>query len=425
MIRASAVWRSRRFGRNVLILGGGTIAAQAVNAIVAPVLARLYDPSEFSVLALFAAAVTTLATVVTLRYDFAIVLPRSERQASELIFVAMMSAAGMSILVSAVCILFPLEIAALLGDDALARWLPWLGFSTASVGIFQSLSYAATRMRRFGDITLARLAQSVTTASVQVASGLLGASSIGLVSGLILGQAVSSVVLIGRGVGRGMRILSGHSASRLLALAKRYSDFPKYNAPKGLMNALSMNLPLVIFAYYFSPVSVGCYAFIHRVLKVPMSLVSQSLRPVFYELAAKEAREPTQMRNTLRRITFYLFVVSVPATVLGLVLLPLGVDRFLGPDWRMAGIYGQILAPFLMISVVNVPSTSAIPILRAQRFFLWYEVALTVARCGSMVIGGILESDMIAVGLYSAAGLVFNGLLVILVDRQVGRAVGA
>ena len=69
------------FIRSLVVLVGATGSAQVINFIVLPFLTRLYLPTDFGEYALFVSASGIIAGVAHLRYDQAIVLPRSKDKA--------------------------------------------------------------------------------------------------------------------------------------------------------------------------------------------------------------------------------------------------------------------------------------------------------------------------------------------------------
>ena len=60
------------FAKSVILIAGGTAAAQGINVILTPIITRIYSPEEFGVLSLFVALMGILSTVASLRYEWAI-----------------------------------------------------------------------------------------------------------------------------------------------------------------------------------------------------------------------------------------------------------------------------------------------------------------------------------------------------------------
>ena len=86
------------FVSNVVTLSTGTIIAQALGILAAPILSRLFAPEAFGVLGLFTAISGIIGAMVCLRYDLAIMLPRQDKKAVNLFAGSLLSAALISFL---------------------------------------------------------------------------------------------------------------------------------------------------------------------------------------------------------------------------------------------------------------------------------------------------------------------------------------
>ena len=81
----SAAIGAGSFFRDAGVLAAAYVLSQAIWLGSAPILTRLYSPDDFGLWALFTTIVSILTTIATLRYEFAIVLPRGERETSNVI----------------------------------------------------------------------------------------------------------------------------------------------------------------------------------------------------------------------------------------------------------------------------------------------------------------------------------------------------
>jgi O-antigen/teichoic acid export membrane protein len=73
------------FNRNVLTLLTGTTLAQAILFLIAPILTRIFLPEDYGILAAFIAVFTVFSTFITLKYDQVIILPKSDKEAFNLL----------------------------------------------------------------------------------------------------------------------------------------------------------------------------------------------------------------------------------------------------------------------------------------------------------------------------------------------------
>lgn len=86
------------FSRNVLTLMTGTTIAQAIPIAISPILTRIYTPEDFGVFALYMAIASIVAVVATGRYEMAIMLPKKDSDAINIV--------ALSILISFFCKLY-------------------------------------------------------------------------------------------------------------------------------------------------------------------------------------------------------------------------------------------------------------------------------------------------------------------------------
>jgi O-antigen/teichoic acid export membrane protein len=77
-----------RTGHHVLTLASGTLIAQALNVLAAPILTRLYVPADFGRNELFISFLSVASVAVSLRYDAAIVTARTRRTAAYVVLLS-------------------------------------------------------------------------------------------------------------------------------------------------------------------------------------------------------------------------------------------------------------------------------------------------------------------------------------------------
>src|SRR5690606_1762083 len=78
--------------------------------------------------------------------------------------------------------------------------------------------------------------------------------------------------------GKGMRM----QRYDLLALARRYRDFPLFRAPQLLLNSASLGLPVVLLAAFFGPSVAGQYSLAWSLLFAPVLLAGRAVSSVLY-----------------------------------------------------------------------------------------------------------------------------------------------
>ena len=80
---------SSSFAANVLKLVTGSVIAQGLGVLAAPVIARLFAPEAFGVAALFVSITGIIGVVACLRYELAIMLPKTDEEAANLLGISL------------------------------------------------------------------------------------------------------------------------------------------------------------------------------------------------------------------------------------------------------------------------------------------------------------------------------------------------
>ena len=70
------------FSRDILTLVTGTTIAQIITILASPVITRLYGPEAFGLLAIFTSITSIISVIICLRYEPAIMLPKSDEEAA-------------------------------------------------------------------------------------------------------------------------------------------------------------------------------------------------------------------------------------------------------------------------------------------------------------------------------------------------------
>ena len=88
--------RSSSFAADVLKLVTGTTIAQVITILAAPAITRLYSPEAFEILAIFTSITSILGVIACLRYEMAIMLPKTNEEAANLLGLCLLCVAVVS-----------------------------------------------------------------------------------------------------------------------------------------------------------------------------------------------------------------------------------------------------------------------------------------------------------------------------------------
>ena len=404
------------FGRGVAILVGGTFGRQLILLLASPFIARLYSPQAFGQLTLFTSAVSIGSVCCSFAYQQAIPLPRTERQAANLLTLSVGLAVATSSLFASILYYYRSGIARWLGEHSVLAITLALGPTVAFVGAYQAFSLWATRRSRFGLVARTKLSQGLAQDSIHVVGGWLIAGPVPLIVGYAVGQAAGLGTLI-----RSARVpWRSISVRRVLLSAKRYKRFALYTAPASLINILGLQLPPVLIAHYFGAVTTGYVGLALRSLALPAVVVGQAVAQAFYPLAAARQRENAGLEDFTRRIASCLFVFGVVLFAPVVVAGPSLFARIFGEQWRQAGVYGETIAVWSIFSLLSSPISTMVLVKGRQRAGMWMTVYETTARILSIIVGARYGSSSLAVALFAGVGVAISVVYLVWVLRLAG-----
>ena len=401
------------FKGDVLRLVTGTVLAQAIGILAAPILTRLYEPEAFGLAALFTSFTGIISVLACMRYELSIVLPDSDQEAANLM--------GVSILFSLLVAIFTVPIV-WLGGQTLLQWVkmpalePYLLLIPITVfinGIFLALNYWNTRTKQFTRLSITRITSAVAGTSTTIGAGLAGYATGGSMIAATLGGQIVGTTVLGAQIWRdnGKFLLQSLGWPGMLAGVKRYKNFPIYSSWSALLNSVSWQLPVLMLGAFFSPSVVGFYALGFRILKIPMNLIGSAIGQVFLQRAADAKLNgslPTLVEQTFHRLVL---ICMFPMLLLAIVGKDLYISVF-GDHWADAGVYTQILSVWAIVWFVSAPLSNIYPVLEKQHREPVIQGSILAARIVGISIGGYYNSPLLAIGLYSLGGLIAYSYLI-------------
>lgn len=398
--------------RNVAKLLTGSVASQVIGLAAASILSRLFTPDDFGVVGVFLSVSAVVGVIAALRLELAVVIPESDEEAQEVMGAAVIIITAMVILTLIAVLVGGGPLAQALGEPAVAPLFALLPFYIGSLGVFQVFNYWTTRVGKFGRLATAQMARGFLGAGAQIGLGMARTGAFGLLGGQVLGQFGATLTLFGRSALAGrLNLRRPVSIIETVRVLSRYYDFVVYGAPQALLNAFGQGLPAIILTAAFGAGAAGQYLLARRIVTAPANLIGQSIRQVLYPYLSKRLEDPSIYRVVVRATLGLLLLAAVPVGILVVYGPPLFAWG-LGADWRTAGAFSQFLSLNLLVSIVNIPAVSLVPLLRVQRWHAVYESIYLVGRLAALVGGGLFAGPVGAVASMAIVGFMFNVVLI-------------
>lgn len=357
--------------RDAVQLFVATSAGYGLAILLAPVLSRIYSPTEFGAYAFFG-AIACCDVVACLGFDRAIAIAANER-------IARLLALGACISVFVVAA-FNAAIARagtsyLQGPD----WVWWaVAIYVSSYGLVQVFAGLAVRAKRVDQLAVARFSQASTVPLVQLALGFGPKGALSLAVGQIIGQLAGCVAYLSRGAE--LRFAQFNFVEFRHALIS-FGHFPRTWAPATLLNSVNLQLSLVGIVMLFGPNAAGLYGFGQRIVGAGVGLVTSAVSQACFTHVAAMVRNDSTV-GVLRGHVFYVLrgqAALVVPMVLALTLAPYWAEPLLGSAWRDSAEYFQLMAAPFAVQLVVSPVHVVADALGKPGVHLWREAFRFVA----------------------------------------------
>ncbi len=406
-------------------MGGSSIAA-LITIISTPILTHYFTPDAFGIFAVFSSITGIISIIACMRYELAIMLPKSDDDAINIFALCLLIAFFISVFLLPIFWFFQSEIISLFNLPDLGSYILLIPFMILVNGFFTALYNWHTRTQNFKLLAGARVTNAVMTNGSQLASAFMGfLTAGGLIIGTILGTFSSTLVLFVQMWRTDKAALKSSVRWNAIILGlKRYRNFPIYDSFSAFINNLSWQLPVLMLAAFFSPAIVGFYSLGLMVLFFPMNLIGGALSQNFLQKAA-EVKDQGTLGHLVEQVFEILVIVGLyPIFVLTLVGANIVMVIF-GPNWGEAGVYLQILSiwAFVWFSRHRLqrdaaqPTGATVPSDTVARF--WLNVAIAFVPAAGV---GFLLHDWIKDRLFNpvtvAATLIVGGVILLLIERR-------
>jgi O-antigen/teichoic acid export membrane protein len=403
----------KEFVKNVLTLITGSAISQIVIYASILLLTRIFSPEVFGIYILFSSATLILKPLATLQYEFAIVLPKKDEDAINLLGFSIIVLSCYCFILFVIIYFFNESIAKFFNITALSNFIYLLPLSVFLFGCVSIFDYWNNRINKFKNISQGLIVKSSVMSATQVATGLSPLKSYGLIPGMLLGQFFQLLFLIKKSAKLLTNLTKEISLKRMFLLAKKYKDIPIFDTIINLTNNLSNELPVLLITKYFGLESSGIYGLATKFTRAPIGIFQQSVGQVFFNKASKIYNNDGDLHALVIKTTKNLLLIST-FIFIPLFAISFYLDILFGEKWLEVGLYSRILIPWLFCSFLSNPISSLIMILNKQKTIVFYDIFLLTFRFIALLSGYYFYKNIvISLMLFSAVGVLFNSLIFI------------
>jgi len=412
------------FFKNVVLLAGGSAAAQAISLLTAPIITRLYTPADFGVLTVFAAVLGIIGQLSTLRYSVTIPLSEDEDLAYNVLKLCFLITLSLSFLFGAGVLLFGDYFATRFSDDPAAQYLWLLPVCLLGAGLYEALSSWAVRRKYFKVIAQTKLSQGLSSSGIKIGLGWLGIKPLGLLLGLLASQVAGTGSLLLKLLKEKPRFFSSISWIGIGYAAQKFSRFPLLQSWSRLLLSLGTQLPTIFMAAFYGVEVVGLFGLANGMVNMPMNLLGTSVSQVYYAEIAKYGKSrPDKIRKLSISIIKKMFFVGIIPMGAIMVAGPWMFSFVFGAEWYDAGVYARLFSITILARFVCSPVMHCFDVLEMQGIQLSFNIVRVLLIIITFLICRAFEWDtIVTVSIYSVVLALFYTFVILSTLLLVRRA---
>mgnify|MGYP000082097529 CR=1 FL=1 len=352
------------YTKNISVLFSGNLFAQLIPFALAPVITRIFSPEELGVHGNFVALVTLISIIANGRLELALVLPKANAKATQLLKLGLKISLGVS-LVSLLIVFIKSPIERLYETTLLSDYLPLVALLVFIISTHNLLIQWLVRKKIFHSISIIKIILSVSTNLLFIVLGWLNYGTSGLIYGYILSFAITTFVLFL--ISKRHIDWNSHTKETDLEILKEYKDFPLINSLHAFTDILFQEfIILAIITNQFGLVTTGIFVIMMKYLKAPTRFIGNAIGQVFYPEANQNYLEQKPIKPLINKSIKLTLLVAIPITLIILTWGPQLFSWYLGQDWIKAGVFAKIMIIPIALGLITSPISSTPLIYKKQ-----------------------------------------------------------
>jgi teichuronic acid exporter len=365
----------KSYWRDVLWQASGNTLAQIVGVLGIPLLTRLYAPEDFALQSLFVQLVSATAVLITLRYETLIQLPKSSLEAKGIHHFILVLGMILSLSFALIAWYFRTEIAELVGNRAIAEWLPLAPISAFMVSWAQS---SQNILQREGDFKASGISELVSKISY-VGSGFIGylltAGPIGLLLTTASGALGKIAYLRSQRLSQrtpDSQLGPGHQLpGPFWNVITRYGKISSSLVASGLLTIYSTAAPIIATSRLYGSEALGHLSLVTMTLYLPAGIIGAAIGQVYYQRSAAAWSNGEDIHTLWKSTTTKLATLGVPLYILVATLSPVAYPIVFGAEWAKAGEIAVWMSLPACASLISSPTDRTCLIVGAW----WYPIS--------------------------------------------------
>ncbi len=356
---------------NIITLFVSNLGAQVVALLAIPIVTRIFLPAEYGKLAMLWSLASLVGGLACLKYEETIILEK-DKYTSEIL---VSNCLWISILIAFISglILYFMDESVLQAYFKIDNAPLVISLAILFVGISKPHVSLAVKIKYFRQYGLAMVIGAIFSACWKIAMGYQGypyveTLLVGNVAGTLIPSMILLVVLRKRFK---IHFFSLKLSCRYNAI-KQYAYFSKKQVPNALLNGLQLQAPVLIFALYYSPATIGYYGLAQTIILMPVNAFNRAISKIYLQKLAAYEEGQDYYQGFISILRNLALLALIPCAVLAAY----GSELFvlvLGNEWQGAGYVASLLVPWLYMVIIKAPVTQVLIVKKKLKYILVFS----------------------------------------------------
>jgi lipopolysaccharide exporter len=392
------------FFKNISKLLSVNIGVAIVAALLSPILTRIYTPEEFGAAAVFMTITGILITIATGRYEFAILLPKNDEKALQLLKLSFLTTSITTLFSAVIFYFFKDYLSEYFNIADLSQWI-WICSPTVFLMAgFQIFSAYFNRTKHYTTLATSQGINGLSNPLVKIALGFQNFIKFGLVSGYALAVLTGFIFSLLRFLK--LKKPEDNNPSSIREVAGEYKQFPLFNMPHALSNFVSGNLPFIMLVPAFGDFTLGLYSVAITVVFKPVSLLGNTIYQVFSQKTVEDHHLSKAVYSETKKLLLKMIALGIVPFAAAMLFAPKFFGWYFGTDYMLAGEYLQYILPWLFMVYITSPISFIPNLFKQQAKAFAIDLIYLILRFAVLALGIYFDNFELALLLYSGVGVV-------------------
>lgn len=346
-------------------------SGQFLTVILSPFITRIYEPSQFSQLAIFLTLVTIFHPLISGKYEFGLVTAKEIKESKSLLILAIQLISISTIILLAVIILLPSNIKELFKLNTLGSLQYLIPFAISGQSLFNALRYWLYRYQNFSKLSISILINSISKSVLSIFLGIILVKSNGLIISSIVAIIITCLFLL-EFTNFDIKFNEFFEFKNSFKYAKKYKKYPLFNGLPSLLDNLTFEMPVFLIAIFYTENNLADYAIISRIFSLPLAYCTTSFSNILLSYSSKKIRENKTIYKDVKKILIFLSILMGIITVLMMFFSPYLIPIIFGLKWSQTSLYFRILLPSIFIrELASSLSSTIVSNNRSELLGIW------------------------------------------------------